>query len=106
MNEAQDRAVIDVVEHSLLADRAERTRLTITRWIANSRIVTVARPASQVIAASAGEVVLVAVLVHVLMVATLSRPSNFYWLVLPAIAAAAAIVMMLGRRRSVAAQRE
>jgi hypothetical protein len=97
VNETQERAIIDVVEHSIVAARADRARVAVARWADGSRVVGWLRSTARSMAGHAGVIVLSAAVVHVALIAILARPAHLYWLILPSMAAAAGAALLVGR---------
>jgi hypothetical protein len=93
VSDFDDREVLEVFEQSVLIGRAECARLAIRRFAAGSRTVSAVHHLQRGVAMQSGRVILIAVAVHVVLMAVLARPSNLYWLILPTIAAVAGFVL-------------
>lgn len=90
-----DRAVIAVVERSAIAMAIARAAASLRRAASRSAALTALQPVLEASRTRPGVVVLGAVSTHVLVMGAIARPDGFYWLLLPALFAAAGLVLLL-----------
>ncbi len=99
MSEFRDRSVLAVVERSAVVDRIERLGDLLRRAALDSRILRWLRLLSPPVSQHAGLTLLVAAFVHVVIVGAVVGPRHGYWLLLPAMAAVAGILLIIVQRR-------
>jgi hypothetical protein len=98
-----DTEVVRVAAASVLVQAIARVIDRVRAAAASSIAVSTARHLWNRAAQHAGITLATATGVHVLLVGIVNRPGHWYWLVLPSIAGAVAVVLVLiPRRRSVA----
>lgn len=99
MNQADDQAVRDIVQRSIVIDRIERLGRLLLRAALDARFIRWFRHYGGSVSAHAGITVLVAAFVHVVLVGAVVGPRNGYWLLLPSMAAVAVILLIIVQRR-------
>lgn len=99
----RDREVARVAAGSVLVQTGARLIDRVKVAAASSIAVSTARHLGNRLAAHAGITLATATGVHVLLVGSVNRPGQWYWLVLPSMAGAAALVLILMQRRRPAA---
>ena len=98
MNDAREAVVIRTLETSVLLSWIERMAQSVWLAAARSRSFGAARRVWSGASANAAVTVAVAVTVHLLLM-TLVRPAQAYWLIVPACAGVAAVVLMIRARQ-------
>lgn len=94
MNATDERVVIDAIEQSAVAGAIERAGARLWRAAQHSTLLASATALCRAAARHAGVTVLAAVLTHLLLMLGFARPASWYWLIVPAICAAAAVVLI------------
>jgi hypothetical protein len=100
MNAAHERAVLDAIERSAIAGAIERVGTRLWRNAQHSFLLASMAAAFRAASGRPGVSILAAVLTHVMLMSLVARPSFWYWLIVPAIAAAAAVVLIVVERPS------
>lgn len=89
-----DRQIIRVIEASAVARACDRLRRRIEAAARDSRLLPLLRERAGVARVRPGAVLIAAAITHVIL-QSMARPPLWYWLILPSIAFAAGLVLML-----------
>lgn len=98
MTPTDDRQVIGVIERSAVVTAIARLATRVGRAARTSRTLGAARPVARAAQRNLGVTILAAVATHVALVGAIGRPVSWYWLIIPAVfAAAGALLIALPR---------
>jgi hypothetical protein len=98
MTPADDRIVLGVIERSAIVQAVERVATRLGRAAGTSRTLQATRTITRAAQRNFGVTILAAVAVHIALVGVVVRPVSWYWLIIPALfAAAGALLVALPR---------
>jgi hypothetical protein len=99
MNADIDRVVWNVFEDSTIVRAIERLSHRLSAAAAESIALDRARSLRAVVAAAPGQVVIAAAVTHIALMMLIGRPVAWQWIMLPAIALVAGVVMIAAHRQ-------
>ncbi len=94
MKQADDHLALGVIEQSAIVTAVERAATRLGEAAKSSRVLQAARSMARVTGRHRGVTVLAAVATHVGLVSVVVRPQFWYWLIIPALVAAAGAVLL------------
>ena len=92
---ADERRVIAVAERSAVVAKIAQLAAVVTRAMRHSTLLAMMRPIAIEVAARPGLTLIVAALTHLAVMAIVSRPPSWYWLILPSLFIASGVVLSL-----------
>jgi hypothetical protein len=95
MTQLSEDVVRRVVEDSAIVRTIERAALTVGRWTAGSRTGAASAGLLALAAAWPGHLLLSAGLTHIVLMIVMARPVSWMWAILPAMAVALGLVLIV-----------
>ena len=98
MKQTEDQIALGVIERSTIVIAVERAATRLGHAVKTSHVLQAARPIARAAGRHRGVTILTAVATHVALVGVVVRPASWYWLMIPALAAAAGAVLVAWSR--------
>ena len=94
MKPADDHLALGVIEQSAIVTAVERAAIPLAEAAKSSSVLQAARSIARVAGRHCGVTLLAAVATHVALMSVVVRPQFWYWLIIPALFAAAGAVLV------------